>query len=775
MTVRLRRWCAVCAAAACILSARLCSAQEDQTPLFEQASYDQITLDEHNDSLVVKVLPLDFPNRRVPDPFPRAGKIEVRKLEEPETLYEIQWHSIARIELFEQLVLNKANELVAGARFDEAYEYFDFLLEKDPEWPGLSGAIDNYIYEEAKFFHRGGRYEEALARLRELRERNSQFPGLENALGMASEKLVEGYVEADNYRTARQLLRNLAELYPRHAVVEKWEDRFSQQAADLLSKGREAVESGRFRDAHQLGRRMMHIWPDLPGGKTFIDSVQKGYPRVVVGVTTPAAVHEPSRLHDWGSRRSSRLAWRTLIEFLGRGTEGGNYLCPLGRMRFDKPSRRLTFHVDPSLDEAGNGDGLTGYDLARQLLAMADDEHPAYRLDWAELAGPVSVRDVYQVTVDLRRSHVCPEALLRPVVISQIEPSRSADSPPSDGPYLIDSQSADEVVYRVNPQSPPVSPGQPREIIERHFREGDEAIRALEQHDIDVLDRVNPWDLEKVRSMTGVVVERYAMPLVHCLVPNPRKPFTARREFRRALVYGIHRESILNRLLRNQPVAGCQVISGPFSPGISHDDPLDYAYDDGIEPRAYDPRLAVALAQVTLSDVAEAKEKEGVKVTDKPEFVLAHPAHEIARVACRSIQRQLALVEIHVRLQELPPELPPSIPEDVDILYAEVAMWEPAVDARRLLDEDGLCGASSPYMSYALRQLGQAADWGQVSDLLRHIHGLVHTEVSVVPLWQLTDHFAYHRSLGGVGSSPVSLYQNVEMWQPAAEYVAGGK
>ena len=41
----------------------------------------------------------------------------------------------------------------------------------------------------------------------------------------------------------------------------------------------------------------------------------------------------------------------------------------------------------------------------------------------------------------------------------------------------------------------------------------------------------------------------------------------------------------------------------------------------------------IALAQVALTDVAAAMEEEGVEVADIPEFVLAHPAHEIARVA----------------------------------------------------------------------------------------------------------------------------------------------
>ena len=97
-------------------------------------------------------------------------------------------------------------------------------------------------------------------------------------------------------------------------------------------------------------------------------------------------------------------------------------------------------------------------------------------------------------------------------------------------------------------------------------------------------------------------------------------------------------------------------------------------------------------------------------------------------------------------------------------------MWEPVVDARRVLDADGLSGGASPYMSLALRQLEQASDWPQIGARLRRIHRIAYDDVAVIPLWQLTDHFAYHKSLQGVGGRPVGLYQNVEQWQPAFYY-----
>ena len=756
---------------------------ESQVPLYEQEAYDVITLDKLNENRVLKVLPLDLPDRRVPDPLPRGGQIEVRTLDDLESKYVILWTSIERIQLFHDLVLDEADELVRAGQLDQAYDYFQFLLDADPELPGLKDSIDGYVYEEAKASQREGRVDEALAMLRELHQRNPQWAGLDKALGVVTEKLVERYVEADDYWTARQMLRNLAALSPDHAVVAKWEGQFQAEAAKLLEEGRKAQEAGKLRDAHAAGRRLMHVWPDLPEGRKFIDSIQRQYPRVVVGVTLPAVEGESGRLHDWAGRRSNRLVCRTLMEFVGRGTEGGEYYCPFGEMEIQELGLRLAFQIDPDLGSSVGAGGLTGYDLARQLLAMADPRDDAYRLDWADLVDRVSPREVYGVDADLRRPHVRPEALLRSVVFGQARSLESSETSGSDGsngppasvgPYLVESRLEDEVVYVANPQYS-LGAKQPKEIVERYYPKAAGAIQALQRRQIDVLDRVNPWDLERVKAIDGVTVEPYSLPVVHCLVPNPTRPFTARRAFRRALVYGIHREGILSHLLRGRSTSGCQVVSGPFSPGISPDDPLDYAYDHALEPRAYEPYLAIALAQVALSEVAEAMEKQGVEVTEIPELVLAHPAHEIARVACTSIQRQLKLVEIPVALRELPAGMPAQIPDDVDLLYVELTMAEPVVDAGRLLGEGGIAGSPSNFMSQALRQLDQATDWAQVASRLRYIHWLTHKEVCIVPLWQLTDHFAYQRSLKGTGTRPVSLYQNVEQWEPTTRYAAEEK
>ena len=95
----------------------------------------------------------------------------------------------------------------------------------------------------------------------------------------------------------------------------------------------------------------------------------------------------------------------------------------------------------------------------------------------------------------------------------------------------------------------------------------------------------------------GVTVQAYALPRLHCLVPNARRPLLANRTFRRALAYGIDRQAVLEQLLRGDTLPGCVPLHGPMPVGASAQDPLDYASDPEVEPWPYDPRLALALAE----------------------------------------------------------------------------------------------------------------------------------------------------------------------------------
>ena len=219
------------------------------------------------------------------------------------------------------------------------------------------------------------------------------------------------------------------------------------------------------------------------------------------------------------------------------------------------------------------------------------------------------------------------------------------------------------------------------------------------------------------------------------------------------------------------------MVSGPFPAGLSNDDPINYAYDDRIEPRPCDPRLAWALSLVAMKEFNDAEKKKGGEAKQMPRFVLAHPDDEIAQAACASIKFQLGVVGIQVDLKRLEGPFPDRMPDDVDLLYAELAVGEPATDAARLFGPNGLAGGGSPYVALALKQIEEATDWARVREHLRRLHRIVYDDATIVPLWQLVDFYAYRKGNRGIdgkaGERPCTLYQNIEQWQPAFNYPDG--
>jgi ABC-type transport system substrate-binding protein len=740
-------------------------------PLYDQEPYDEVTLDAANSNEVVKIQPLKTLNRQPPPRGNPTEKLVVRTVKEPDKEYAILWKSITKVELFEQLVLNKAMELVGDKRFDEAYDYFTWLERNKSDTPGLGKAVENALYEEAKDSHRRQQYDGALALLRELHQRNPRRPGLDVALGRATDELVKRNVKAENYPAARMLLQNLAADFPEHPLVRQWRDRLIQQATPILADAQAAVNAGQWSKAGELTRRLAVLWPDLPGARELARTVHRNYPRVVVGVSALAGDAVPNRLDDWATRRTSRLLYRTLAEFAGPSTEGGKYDCPMGQFSLQGLNRRLAIKLKPNIGWADGTATLTNTDVARRLLAMADPTDPGYRVDWADLLMAASTSGVYGIEVEFRRPHVRPEAMLQIVLTPRGAATKAGEPPPLNGPFVVASRSQDDLILTGNTHYFAAQKGQPKEIVEHHFPNINAAIAALKRGDVLVLDRINPWNVPAIRGERDLVVQSYAAPLVHCLIPNLRRPLPADRNFRRALLYGIARQAILQQMLGGGEVPGCAVISGPFPQGVDASDPMGYAYDDTVEPRPYEPRLAAALSNVTLKNYCKARNIQEKK-PKLPTLILAHPNDEIAIAASASIQKQLKLVDIPVELRKIDGPMPTKVPDDVDLLYVELPMWEPLVDARRILGEDGMTGGCSPFMTLALRQLDEAVDWSQVRDSLHRVHHIAFDDSAVLPLWQLIECFAYNQSLRGVAARPVSLYQGVEQWRPPFQYPA---
>jgi ABC-type transport system substrate-binding protein len=287
-----------------------------------------------------------------------------------------------------------------------------------------------------------------------------------------------------------------------------------------------------------------------------------------------------------------------------------------------------------------------------------------------------------------------------------------------------------------------------------------------------VLDQVPPWQIAQLRADRRVAVGTYRLPTIHVLLLNYDNRLLGSREFRRALCYGIDRAGILQDLvLAKEQRPGFRAVTGPMPAGLTITDPVGYAYNQQLPLRPYEPRLASVLATVARAslakeaDASEAGEQNADDAEEEtPPLILAYPPEPVARICCQTISLQLAAIGIPIELKELSGK-ESELPDDYDLLYAELAIQEPLVDARRLLGPKGIAGFCSPTMSLALERVDQAKNWREAHERLQDVHEAAYYDLPVIPLWQTLDAFAYRKSLQGLGTTPVTLYQNVADWR----------
>ena len=756
-----------------LLAAPLHAAEER---LCDLPPFDQIVLDAANDHKVLDVELLDLPNRKVPTQ--PQGELTIRLLADPTRPFVVSWDNISQVLLFEDHLLQDAKRLTADGKFDDAFDYYARLLRDYPTLPGLGDAVSDYLRRNAIALQRSGHNDRALAVLSALYQRQPTAPGLRDAIDALCSSMIEQHLRDKDYAAARGVLdlwRNEFRSLQSPAAAE-WEQRFTAAAAHQVEEARKLIADKQYVEARKAMARAHDIWPENSEADALLAEIQQENPTISVGVFEASPREPIRRIDDWASLRASRLVAPTITEIIGFGSEGGIYRSPYGEWEPDDNGLRLSLKLK---QPAGTNDetAASADVIARFLLRMADPARPEFQPDFAALLAGVSVDGTDLVHLDWKRPHVRPESLLQLPLTRRTRGKGGREiveavTPP---PWTIADSGQGSMLFSAVPTSGGRQPWL-KTIIEQTMADDQSAVDALVNHEIDVLDRVPPWQIARLRATKDIHVSSYGLPTVCVLVLNPAKPLSKQREFRRALCFGIPRERIVKQvLLGGADVAGDTVLSGPFPAGTSAGDPLRYAYNNQIDPRPFEPRLAAVLAEVSWSKVLDPAGKGDVEPKQMPTLVLAHPTDPVARVACESIQLQLGRAGIPIKLVEFTADELLAGKVDYDLRYAELAVWEPLADARALLGPGGLAGElCSPYLEAALRDLDGATNWKDVRTQLAEIHDVAHHDLPLIPLWQTVNYFAYRDGLQGIGQSPVALYQNVDRWRVGADGAVAG-
>lgn len=734
--------------------------------LLQSEPYDLVRFKRSAGGGWAKVLPLALPGRRMPDKT--TGSLTMSVMGLPGKNYEAKWADIESIDFWEVRLRREATERMASGDFAGAYPFLVILYRDNPGSQEVEELRRTYLLRNAQATFEKGDLLQTLAMLEELRAvaPTYQTENVLRVIGQITDRLMQNMSDQGKLEDAQKLLTRLKNDYTPEEVssIETWNAKFLALASAKRDEAIQAKEAGLWRRARRLALDSYYLFPEIEGGQALIRQIDQEYPLVNVGVLQTATVLDPTLIDNWPARRSGRLVYRSLFEMRSAGSEGGEYEFLFGNFNLTPDRMQLQLELRPDRLQ-GVLSGVDSFTIADRVTARVLRDSETYSTDWASTMESVSVPGPLALDVFMRRPHVLPHSLLQ----IKVDGSWAGfpEGTPTGDYTLAPVDPKEENIRRYLLAKTETDPGtRPREIVEIQQDDASDAVAALLRGDLDVIDHLFPADAKRLRNRADVRVAEYPLPTVHLLIPVSDHPYLAERNFRRAICYGISRDTVLREeLLGNTEIPGCRVISGPFPAGVEQDDPLSYAYDESIEPRSYQPRLASLLKTMTIQQLKAEADKDKTEPPALTPIRLGYPQDDLARIACQAIAQQLNMVEIPVELVELPVGVSRPDANQCDLVYSVVALWEPITDARRVLGPEGLAGSRDQLVGSGLRLLERARNWREVRQRLFELHFIAHNELPVIPLWQLVDSYAYRTNVGGMGSNIVSLYQNLERWR----------
>ncbi len=739
-----------------------------KVPIIEQEPFDLIQLDERNKNVVLQIRPLDNP---IPEPIPADGYLVFEAPKLSDERLEVPYQAIIKYRSYIQLLQEEANEHIRKEEFGQAFRNLIYIYDHGGKNdPRVQRTIQNLLFRDGTKNYLDGSFELALTIFQDIYERDPNFEveGISkrpiDLILDSQDKNILSKFNAGKFALVRAAIDAMELRYGDAAkpIADKWRRRLLDRSNEMLAEARQIASQGNGKLAHLNARRANSVLPGRPEAKQLFQEIVQQFPIVFVGVSERVEESNPLSLDNWGARRIGKLTQRSVVEFKGPGDDGGKYEFINGSIKqLDDDGFIFRFTIEPekSTDSAPPFDA---YEFSRRLIARGTVGNEEYHVPFAKIVHTIEIEDEFNIVIKLSRAFVRPEALFQFLY----------DSPVPNGPYVMTEKNDEVMVFERNERyESPVNAQNPQ-IIEWQLPSSSQAVDALINGEIDVVDRISLSDISRLQADAAIKVGSYIVPTVHMLVPNQRNEFMSDRTFRNGLKQGLNRELILKEIIcGGQEISGCELLSGPFPVGTEENDQVSYGYNISVVPQPFNDLLGMVLTQVVLETRKTMLMKQGEEnpSLEFPTIVLAHTSDEIAETASLNIQQMWEAMGLSVVLRKL--DVGQTIPndDDWDFLYYAISMEEPLTNAELLFGRDGVVETVSAPIEQNMQKLGYSQSWQMAGKTLRRLHRQAANDLAVIPLWQIQDHFAYRKNLTGIGKNPVHLYENVEFWRIRSE------
>lgn len=476
-----------------------------------------------------------------------------------------------------------------------------------------------------------------------------------------------------------------------------------------------------------------------------------------------------------------RLIFSSLIHFDDRGLPHGDLAEAWG---ISRDGKRYSFSIRQDAFWH-DGSPVTSEDVVFTLRLLQDEAMPTpedIRLFWSKVEVTAlddktlqfKLAEPFSPFLDYLAVGILPSHVLSGLSADEIIDSPFNLQPIGSGPYRFRSLQindgkivgleldSNDDYYGVKPFLD--------EIIFKYYPDAQTAFTAYQNDEIKGISYI-PTELlpavlenEKLQLFTSRLPR---LTILYLNLDHSKLPFFKESEIRRALMQGLNRRWIINRILRGQAI----LANGPIFPE-------NWAYYPSTGQVEYDFERAVSIlkeAGYTIpAEGGTARTKDGVSL----KFELVHPDTELFSEIAARIQQDWAKLGVVVTLKPVPYE-------ELITDYLEPRSYEAALvelDFTRFPDPDpypfwhqAQITSGQNYAQWDDRQVSEYLEQARVLDdfeerarRYRNFQVRFAGELPALPLFYPTYSYAIDRSIQGVSMGPLSdpsdRFSNVFAW-----------